>query len=449
MPSGLRFAAIVALIFAALQSTAGASSLGGLTNFYCATASGTVPDLATCINSAVPFVFIAILLSFTIVAISYLIGEVLAIQSFKGWYKGELWEAIKSLLIVGVILSVIVISGSLASLLPGVTAPLKCLGASASTNGFDLMYYTAYSTFGTGCSLGSINYTNESFNNLLGISMGAEFLKSIRLNTYFTIPFPPIPVAPQFGSLNIGSDLNLYSGSIIDANPITGGSHILGLAFTFLIFPMMLVLETQYAIFIDVIAISLGVLLPLGLIFRATPFLRPIGATLIALAIAGAIIYPALLAMFNAPIVYFFSPLYPENSGAILNAFNSSCPGGVLGTLLCGVISEFNPLVGVVFSGLPGGLGSSTIIACPPIPFLTTGENDYWAFFTGYCGALSAFVGGDIYPILNPMFIFMLPVVIQFVLFILDLIIGVTIAQGIARALGGQIKLGVGKMKLA
>jgi hypothetical protein len=47
------------------------------------------------------------------------------------------------------------------------------------------------------------------------------------------------------------------------------------------------------------------------------------------------------------------------------------------------------------------------------------------------------------------MFIFTLPVIIQFVLFVLDLIIGVVMAQGLARAMGGQIKLGVGKMRLA
>ena len=408
-------------------------------------------------NSAVPYVFIALLLSFTIVAICYLIGEVLAIQGFKGWYKSELWEAIKSLIIVGVIFSFIVIAGSLASLLPGINnQPLSTCFTNpslpGSTNGFDLIYYTAYSTFGTGSCLGAINYTNMSYNNLLGIAMGAEFLKGTTLNTYFTIPFPPIPVCEPcpIGSLNIGADFNIYQSNIVDANPITGAGHILVMAFTFLVFPMLAVLEVQYAVFMDIIAISFGVLLPLGLIFRALPFLRAIGATLIALAIAGAIIYPLMLAMINAPLMYFFSPLFPSNQAVLFNSASYSCPG-IVSTIICSVISEFNPLVGIVFSGLPGGIGVPTP-GCPPavLPSSITGvdENDYAAFFTGYCGALSAFVNGTIYPILDPMFIYLFPVVVQFILFILDLLIGITAARGIARALGGDIKLGVGKLKL-
>ena len=141
MPSALRFWVIIALVFAFLQLSAYAQFPGapGSPGFYCATSGITGLNLANCINSAVPYVFIALLVSFTIVAIAYLIGEVLAIQSFKGWYKSELWEAVKSLVIVAVIFSAIVIAGSIATLLPGPASLTTCFpGLSGTTSGLDL-----------------------------------------------------------------------------------------------------------------------------------------------------------------------------------------------------------------------------------------------------------------------------------------------------------------------
>jgi hypothetical protein len=40
------------------------------------------------------------------------------------------------------------------------------------------------------------------------------------------------------------------------------------------------------------------------------------------------------------------------------------------------------------------------------------------------------------------------PVVVQFILLVLDLIIGITMATNIANLLGGSLRLGIGKMKL-
>jgi hypothetical protein len=342
---------------------------------------------------------------------------VLAIQSFKGWYKSELWEAIKSLLIVAVVFSAIVIVGSLATLLPGPGSLNACFpGLSGTTSGFDLIYYTAYSTFGTGTCVGSITYTNDSYNLLFGIAMGTEFLKSIRVAVYFTIPFPPIPVpVPVFGALDLGSTFNVYQSSIIDASPVSGPGSFMGQILTFLIFPMTLALSVQYVLFPTIIAVSLGVLLPLGLIFRATPFLRAIGGTLIALAIAGAIIYPILLAMLNAPLVYFFSPLYP--SGLLASAPTLNCPLALQLTV-CSVLNEFS----ITFINIP--------------------------FMTGFYDGISAFILGNLYYILNPVFFYLFPVIVQFILFIVDLLIGIVATRAVARTLGGDLRLSIGKIKM-
>jgi hypothetical protein len=427
MDSRMRFALIAIAFFTILVGVSGAQ--GVATNFYCSTslaAGGISPDIFSCINSAIPYVIIALLFSFSLVAFAYLIGEVLNIQSFKGWYRAELWEAIKSLLIVGIIFSVIVIFGEVASFLPN--APQNA-GTTAS---IDFLYVNAYNYL-VGCNtcnpqtLGAINYTNESYNNLLGISIGSQFLQNSRLMTYFTVPVPPVPVPapPVEVVFDFGGNYNAYQSSIITT--AAGGGGILSDTMTYLIFPMLLALIVQANIFVFLIQLGIGILLPLGLIFRATPFLRSIGGTLIALAITAIIIYPALLALFNAPISLFFSPLYPAPGATGIGGLNCQSSLSV-----CSLLTDYNPVVTALFAQLPSGL-----------------EDDSGAFQAGNTGASLAFLSGDIFFVLDPFFTYILPVIVAFILFILDILIGVVLATNIAKLLGGNIRLGIGKLKLA
>ncbi|MFI5412808.1 MAG: hypothetical protein ACHQX1_02865 [Candidatus Micrarchaeales archaeon] len=424
MFSKVGFAALALVVFSAFTSISAAGSQSVFNNLYCATSGVSTGTLSDCINSTIPYVVIALMLSFTMVAFAYLIGEVFGIQSFKGWYKGELWEAIKSLLIVGVVFSAIVIFGEIAALLPGGPANIP----NGSTTGLDFLYTQAYAYLdGTSTVPGAVNLTNESFNNLLGSSVGSEYLKSITLNTYFTIPFPPVPVptVPVFGSFNLGTDFNVFQSEVIDSS-ITGPASIEKDTLGYLVFPMMLVLGAQLFLFVTLIPIGLGILLPLGLIFRATPFLRSIGGTLIALAIAVIIVYPALLAIFNAPITLFFSPLYPNGAA-------TQTQGCASVLTFCAVYQTFLNPETLLFSGLPQN----------------PNENDYAAFTAGNIGASDAFFNGNMSAFLSPFFAYMVPVIIQFILLVMDLIIGIVMAMNIATALGGNIRLGIGKLKLA
>jgi hypothetical protein len=431
-----RFALVALVFFPILATVSSAASV--FQNVYCATTSSTssfTSNVGTCIQNALPYVFIALLLSFTMVILSYLLGEVLNIRNFKGWYKAELWEALKSLIIVGAVISAILILGEVAYLLPGApqTIPL------GSITGFDYLYDTAYSYFigpaawtGSGYAVptayqttyGALNLTNDSYTMLLGVSMGKEMLQFFRLNTYFTIPLPPAapPSVPVYGSINVGLDYNpAFETALLDTS-ITAGSNIETNTLYFLIVPMLLALGAQTYLFTTLIVIALGILLPLGLIFRATPFLRNIGGTLIAIAIVMIIVYPELLAFFNEPMNLYFSPLYAEVNPPAVS------------TNACGQFIDCAPL--------------EIYAAIPQTIFTVAGAQVPQAWLDGFNGAQGAFADSNLGDLLTPFFDYVVPVVVQFILLIIDLILGIVIAQQLAKALGGKIRLGIGSIKL-
>ncbi len=440
------FALFAVVIFAIVLPLANAAYTSPFTNLYCATSptgAAVVANLGACINNVIPYVIIALLISFAMVALAYLFGEVLGIQSLKGWYKGELWEAIKSLIIAASIFSVIIIFGQLATALPNCNCSASAPG---SVTSFDFMYQAAYGYLAgsnpatpnpSGGSLvpGAIALVNESYNNLLGLSTGAELLKSFKVNSYFTIPFPPVPVpgVPVFGSLDVGADYQpFWSYGVLDTGLATPTS-MLKETTGFLVVPMLIAVGTQLYLFIVLVQIGMGILLPLGLIFRATPFLRNIGGTLIALAITAIIVYPALLAFLDTPINLFFSPLYLNAYHDANAAYPATC--GDFSWCVASPFPAYESYPPLVFSGLQAN----------PYP----GENDQLAWQYGFDAAQAAFFDSNLSPALSSMFDFAVPVVIQFILLVLDLIIGIVIAMNVARVLGGNIRLGIGKLKLA
>ena len=64
---------------------------------------GTATDLGSCIADSIPIAGVGILLSLSFVAIAFMLGEVLKFEGLSNWYKTELWETTKSMLIVAVI----------------------------------------------------------------------------------------------------------------------------------------------------------------------------------------------------------------------------------------------------------------------------------------------------------------------------------------------------------
>jgi len=136
------------------------------------------------------------------------------------------------------------------------------------------------------------------------------------------------------------------------------------------------------------------------LVMRALPFIRGIGGSLIAIGLAITVIYPSLLILMNYPITQMLQT----------NVYNP--PSSCSSSILCGAISAV------------------------------------LSYFSEAGVALSSF--NSIFPALNGILAYNTYLVLQFVLFILDLGITYSLANNIARMLGGEIRLGIGgKLKLA
>jgi hypothetical protein len=443
-------------------------------SFYCVSTGSSTSITDSAINSCitgtvVPYVVIALLLSFAIIAIAYLIGEVFGISSLKGWYKVEVWEITKTLLLVAVIFSLIIILGAIATSINGQSNTNLNLGT---------MYSSSENYLANQFGIAS-----NAFDNMLGISLGINYLSSIRISTYYyykvfstsyldTETEPPTPsIAVYFvpagvpntkscpfnlpalatiggqayagpvippgcayiGAVDFGSNASLYQSDLLSVGTASGKGFSAN-TLNMLIVPTFLILGAELAILPALAYAGLGVFLPLGIILRAIPFLRGVGGTLLALGLAFSIFYPATLIALNIPISNLFAPnistqqFYPFSPPSATDCSAIWSLPGIGG--LCDYINQLatDPLfitqIDAAFGGPTGPLANG--------------------YETGVFGSFSG-----ILPSINSILTYSIPVILQFLLLVFDLIIVYALTNGAAKMLGGTIKLGIGKMKIA
>ena len=175
---------------------------------------------------------------------------------------------------------------------------------------------------------------------------------------------------------------------------------------------MALLFEVQSALLPIVVSIGLVVLIPVGLIMRSFPFIRGIGGTLIAVGIGAAIIYPLSLVLLN----------YPVTQSLSFGALSSSGTCSFGNIFICGAWN-------VVSAMILGPLSDKSMM-------------------NGVSDGLNSLQ--SIYPALNGIFYYNFYLVLQLLLFILDMIIAYPLIDGIARMLGGTIRLSLGgKLRFA
>lgn len=102
------FTVLFAVILFALLAGHPQAQTQSFSSFYCSI-TGTTTDLGSCIMGAVPISLIGIALSFAIVGLAYMLGNVLRINSLRNWYMNELKETAKSIIIVMSVFSVLAI----------------------------------------------------------------------------------------------------------------------------------------------------------------------------------------------------------------------------------------------------------------------------------------------------------------------------------------------------
>lgn len=410
-----------------LQSSALPSSSISVT---CALSSGASSNIGNCIANSISLSMIALLLSFAFVGIAFMLGQAFGLESLKGWYKNEMKETVKTIAIIVFIFAVLVILGSISVALAGYPlAQAKSAGTftgSASGAGAEVTNNLAllYSTANGGYLSPQLTSAYSSLSSLVGISLGVGALKGISVALWTPFPIPPFPPFPTW--VHTGFQASIFASRLLELGPLTGpGISLLGDVMTLVTLPMVTVLQVQEDFFGAFMGISLLVLLPLGIVFRAIPLMRGIGGTLIAIAIGIAVVYPMLLVGLNMPITD-----YMQSTMSVGKIYYSANCGGILGSLTC-----FASDVGT-------GLNIVTLQ-------LITGKSlsDTSALGNGVNAGLNSM--NSIYPAINLITTDVLDQILQLILFIFDLIITVASVNAIANLMGGKLRTGIGRFKLA
>jgi hypothetical protein len=371
------------------------------------------------------------MLSFALIGLSYMLGEIFQLSALKGWYRSELWESTKTMMLVAVIFSVLVIFSSIASSLAGTGSAPASLG---TTGQISQNLGGLYAVAGNYLTVASQNATNSML-TLFGAASQIDFLKSFRISVWFPIP---TLIGPETIAFHFGADTPIFISNLIDAGP--NSSSLLSNAATLVVLPTLIMLQSLSNLFYDIVALGFGLFIPLGLVFRAIPFLRGFGGTFIAIGLTLSLVLPMIFVTVNIPVsdLVLGQGVYCTSGSQSVCSAIAAASGSSSGSSCNTAYSQY----GAILDAILGFLGciSSNISST-----LSSGS----AFSTGYNVASATFSETSIYPIADLVTSIVLNSVLQFILLIVDFIIGYTIAKAIAQQLGGTIRLGFGKMRMA
>jgi len=347
---------------------------------------------------------LAFMLSFLVIAIGVIINRAVPGTKLGEWLKNEYWEMAKSAILIAGAISALVFAGNISILLIGQQAT-----SSYTMAGLNQILNTLGSSSGQAlCSIYSdINNFGSSEGGFpespLGIATGISTWKTINVGYWLPIPITGV------GAFTFGSTFQVYNNPMLESvspTPIGQFESIVNDIINFLYFPVSSLVALMYILMPLIVYIGIMVFVPLGIIFRAFPFLRPVGGTLFAFGVGLSIVFPLLIMLINEPLTtilyhmlsYSIKPLTTGNG--LLNGILEVLMAA-LNAILNNISPEYN-----FFSALP----------------LTI----------------------SIYPALNiyaPYFMFLFA---EFLFLLIDLMIWYPLVDSIAKSLGGTIRLALG-----
>lgn len=357
------------------------------------------PSSATVPPDAIAVALLALSFSLDVVAIGFIVSKLFPQTAVGEWLPSEYWEIAKSaMLVVGIYALLAFMTNVSTSLIPttGTNIPQSVLAGTSNAGGCPgAPASESYVLVNSACYY--LNYLNgqmgTSFTYLVNMAGALGALSSASVSIYTPVPLPGI-------GFKFGFAAGFYKNSLLEGSGVGQFQSILNDFLTYIAFPMALLINVQLHFITFVFVAGLYVLIPLGLMFRALPFTRGIGGALIGIGIGMSIVYPSLLVLFNYPVTSAFA-LLPNSAPPCSGLF---CP------VIAIIMAPFN------FLGVSYAVGSMNTI----------------------------------FPALNQILNANSYLLMQFILFILDLGIGYSIANGIARVLGGQIRYSItDKIKLA
>jgi len=334
---------------------------------------------------------LAFMLSFLVIAIGVIVNKAVPGTKLGEWLKNEYWEMAKSAILIAGAISILVFAGNISLLLIGQQAT-----GSYTMSGLNQILNTLSSSSGQALCKIYTNITNFGSSeggfpeSPLGIATGLATWKTINVGYWLPIPIPGV------GAFTFGSTFQVYNNPMLESVASRQYESIVNDIINFLYFPVSSLVAFMYILMPLIVYIGIMVFVPLGIIFRAFPFLRPVGGTLFAFGVGLSIVFPLLIILINEPltIILYNTLNYQITTGnGLLN--------GIINILLNYIESAYN-------------LGSA-------IPLTIS-----------------------IYPALNiyaPYFMFLFA---EFLFLLIDLMIWYPLVDSIAKSLGGTIRLELG-----
>ncbi|MFP3278011.1 MAG: hypothetical protein RXO43_00385 [Candidatus Micrarchaeota archaeon] len=367
--------------------------------------SCSLPSIALNLSPSPLFSVLALafMLSFLVIAIGVMINKAVPGTKLGEWLKNEYWEMAKSAILIAGAISILVFAGNISLLLIGQQAT-----GSYTMSGLNQILNTLSSSSGQAlCSIyDDINNFGSSESGFpespLGIVTGIATWKTINVGYWLPIPIPGV------GAFTFGSKFQVYNNPMLESIPQTPMGQfesIVNDIINFLYFPVSSLVALMYILTPLIVYIGIMIFVPLGIIFRAFPFLRPIGGTLFAFGVGLSIVFPLLIILINMPLT---SILYNTLNYSPIPTTGNELLDGIIKVLLA---------------------AANTIL---------TGIYPEYNFFSAIPLTIS------IYPALNiyaPYFMFLFA---EFVFFLIDLMIWYPLVDSIAKSLGGTIRLELG-----
>ncbi len=392
--------------------------------------AGIFAPLTVIFKDSVGIALLALILSFDVIGIGYMISKLVPSSNVGNWLSKEYWEVTKSAILIAVIFSVMTLISSIGVMLAG--SPASYGYSSGLSNNIQGLISGSESYL---CTVN--NNANVALDNIAPVIVGMGFVQSIKFY-YSGFPIPPVPDAflPVFRT---GVNFSLWASLLAKVSFIYLGQWLsLFIDFVlYLIVPVKVIYTTQVLLLPYLMAIGLGFLIPAGLIMRALPFVRGIGGTLIAFGIGFVIVWPSMMLLFNAPVSAAFCSLLSPN---FCNPAIGPSPSTVIGPTGTGTASPAEVCGNLGISGSTLGSACETMVAyIKGIPNLTYDEVVVpWETIIGFYPAMNLLIQYSAYLIFQ-----------LFFLFVIDLMMFYAITDNIASMLGGSIKLQLGrKLKL-
>jgi len=338
---------------------------------------------------------LAFMLSFLVIAIGVIINRTVPGTKLGEWLKNEYWEMAKSAILIAGAISILVFAGNISLLLIGQQAT-----GSYSISGLNQILNTLSSSSGQAlCSIYT-NINNFGGGQPLDIATGISTWKTINVGYWLPIPLTGV------GAFTFGSKFRLYNNPMLESVSAGQYESIVNDIINFLYFPISSLITFMYILMPLIVYIGIMVFIPLGIIFRAFPFLRPVGGTLFAFGVGLSIVFPLLIILINVPLTTILCNTLGQSPSCSSTSSQSTTTGN-------GVLS------GIVNTLLTSILGMYYLDSALPLTI-------------------------SIYPALNiyaPYFMFLFA---EFVFLLIDLMIWYPLVDSIAKSLGGTIRLELG-----